>query len=229
MSSSPARHALDTANLIAQPAPHCCHGLPANMGIGLVIVVIMAVAQTASSELTGAGLASLKAPFFTMWLHTAFMIFVMPVTAACEAVGLLTAKGPGWRTSIQANLWDGAAPTIGRWCWLPPLVQHAAGLYVLWVAANYAYAGGLVFASASLVTAVFSSCSAFVALLSRVWLKERMTLGKVASVVLAVGGVLVLGLTTHSKGQGLNPALGVMFGLVSSISAAVYKVAFKVA
>ena len=216
---------LDTAKLLAGAARRrYCLCLPHNMGVGLVIVCVMAAAQTSSSELTGAGLASLQAPFFTMWLHTAFMIFLLPITLALQAIGL--SAGEHNMRNLHSDLWEGLAPgrSSGR---VPPLVWKAAGFYVLWVAANYAYAVGLVFASAGLVVAVFSSCSAFVALLSRLWLKEQMTVGKLGSVVLAVSGVLVLGVTTHSAAQGTNPALGVLFALLSSISAAVYKVAFK--
>ena len=58
-------------------------------------------------------------------------------------------------------------------------------------------------------------------------LAETMTPGKWLSVALAVGGVLVLGLSRHSGAQGRSPPVGVMLALLSSVSAAVYKVGFK--
>ena len=225
--------------------PRRCCGLPPRLGAGLVVVLIMAGSQTASSELTKIGLASLHAPFFMMWVHTSFMVFVLPIALALHACGTGCAaarvRPPSWRE----ELWDGGGAggrlvTCGlRWrlvltpprcCQqsVPPLIALAAGFYVLWVAANYSYASALQFASAGIVTSIFSSCSAFVALFSRVLLGEPMNVAKVMSVGLAVGGVLVLGLArSDGAGTGASPLLGVLLALVASLSAAVYKVLFK--
>lgn len=242
------------AHEASPPTPSRCCGLSPRLGVGLVVVLIMATSQTASSELTKIGLASLHAPFFTMWTHTSFMLFVLPVALALEACAAAVCGGsrraearsasgerPATR-SLREELHDDGG--VGAWlralglrrcalvlvpsrtCRLcaPPLLLLAAGFYVFWVAANYCYSAALMFASPGVVTAIFSSCrrapaschepatttlaterlsshcalppcSAFVALLSRIMLAEPMNSGKVASVVLAVCGVLVLGIT----------------------------------
>ena len=230
------------------PRRCCCCCCPRHLALGLVIVCIVAATQTASSELTHVGLASLHAPFFTMWVHTSFMLLVLPVVVCGQRLyGCLAphaaAATVGQQRPILLEMWDdGLAPADGpngaeppcalRWrprC-MPPLLWLAFCFYACWVAANYCYARALLSASPGLVTSVFSSCSAFVALLSRLWLHEPMGLAKLLSVALAVGGVLTLGLAHGVAGAGHDsPMLGMLLALGSSLSAAVYKVAYKVA
>ena len=183
-----------------------------SLTVGLCVVAVIAAAQTCSSEMTSEGLASLDAPFFTMWVHTGFTVFVLPITLALPCRELEP-------KSLKEEFWGEQRATAV----VPEIVKLALKFYGLWVAANYCYAHGLNNASPGLVTSVFSSCSAFVAIFSRLWLGEEMTAGKVGAVVLAVAGVLALGLAQES-GQGANPTLGVLFALGSSVSAAVYKV-----
>jgi drug/metabolite transporter (DMT)-like permease len=210
---------------VSASTPRC---LSRQLASGMVIVCIMAASQTLSSELTSAGLEHLNAPFFTMWLHTAFMVFVFPISLGIQALKTRQCRSASsvWRLEISTPLVPSRV-LVQPPC-IPPLAWLAMQFYLWWVAANYLYARALVEASPSLVTATFSSCSAFVAVFSRLWLQEPMTLGKVTSVTLAVGGVFVLGMSKHSSVQGSNPPLGVLFALFSSVSAAIYKVAFKV-
>ena len=217
---------------------HCYYGLPRPVVHGLVVVCVMAASQTASSELTHAGLHALHAPFFTMWVHTSFMVLVLPLVAGAQClISCVDPRTSRWSTRpLQAELWDDDSTSSGSWLvWqyrpacIPPLVWLAFCFYVIWVAANYCYAHALIFSSPGLVTSVFSSCSAFVALLSWVWLREAMTPAKLTSVALAVGGILVLGLAHGVRAEGHNPLIGMLLALSSSVSAAVYKVAFKVA
>ena len=155
--SSPAS---DTAMLLAPPERRLCGCLPRSLAVGLVVVLVMASAQTASSELTRVGLANLEAPFFTMWLHTSFMLLVLPITATLQALGCVPReRATSWRSVLyDDSLASTGEPPTSRLAYMPPLVARAACFYVLWVAANYCYARALVFASAGLVTAVFSSC-----------------------------------------------------------------------
>jgi len=46
----------------------------------------------------------------------------------------------------------------------------------------------------SIVTAIFSSCPAFVAVLSFVILKEKMNVLKILSILLSIGGILIISL-----------------------------------
>lgn len=74
----------DTVQLLVRPDSRLqwlgC--IQRKLAIGLVVVFVMAVSQTLSTELTSAGLSKLNAPFFTMWLHTSFMVFVFPITVS---------------------------------------------------------------------------------------------------------------------------------------------------
>jgi solute carrier family 35 protein F3/4 len=192
----------------------------------LLVVFIMAGAQTASSELTSLGLSHLNAPFFTMYIHTVFMVMLAPLMALFEWCCSSTASKAS-RDTWRSTLWLDGQPQEGV-C-VPPLAWLAAEFYLYFVPANYAYARALVYASPGLVTATFSSCSAFVAVLSYFWLNEPMTGAKIASVGLAIAGILVPVYSFSNGGlaQGKSPSLGVAFALLSSVSAAVYKVLYK--
>ena len=193
----------------------------------------MAISQSAAAELTKVGLGALRAPFFTTWVHTAFMIFVLPSiliiekgTAVCGSVVQPSTKkidmwddgNVGSRLHACGLRWHVALPSARPRCCkcIPPLLLMSMCFYVLWMSANYCYSSALTYSSAGIVTAVFSSCSAFVAILSRLVLNERMCPCKVTSVLLAVAGVCMLGLI---KAGSSNPAMGVLLGLGSSISA----------
>jgi len=91
----------------------CC---PRHLALGLLIVCIIAVTQTASSELTHVGLASLHAPFFTMWVHTSFMLLVLPLVVCGQRVyDCLASRGAAVRQqrSILLEMWDDGMPGEG--------------------------------------------------------------------------------------------------------------------
>ena len=97
-------------------------------------------------------------------------------------------------------------------------------LLVLWVLANFMYTMALGKISAADVTALFSSCSAFVFILSVVLLAEPVSMVRILSVGLSIGGIVLMSVTDHTDGGNVT---GCVLAILSALSAALYKVLLK--
>lgn len=62
---------------------------------------------------------------------------------------------------------------------LKSLLKYVGPFCLLWMLTNYSYVRALGFIRAADVTALFSSCNAFVYVFSLIWLKERLGVVKV--------------------------------------------------
>eukprot|EP00055_Hartaetosiga_balthica_P001891 m.138852 g.138852 ORF g.138852 m.138852 type:complete len:449 (-) comp17326_c0_seq1:220-1566(-) len=114
-----------------------------------------------------------------------------------------------WRTSLK--WWE--------------VLAYVLPFLLLWTLANYLYVKALTYMSATDVTAVFSATPTFVYILSMWLLGERASVLRVLAVIFTVGGVVSI-----SVGENVDHVTytGVLLTLGASISAAVYKVLFKV-
>ncbi|KAA0172032.1 hypothetical protein FNF28_00349 [Cafeteria roenbergensis] len=117
-------------------------------------------------------------------------------------------------------------------------IAAGALFWALWSAANGSYTFALASLSPAVVTALFNTAPAVVALESLCLLlpseRPSSAVATVASVVLAVGGAAMVTLGTVGSGAaGFSPgdagraALGVALSLVAAVSAGTYKVLFR--
>ena len=117
-------------------------------------------------------------PYLVTFVNHAFMALLLPVVLLWRCV-----RGkPGWRAGIPGEL-SLSSSQLG--CIL-------FGLSVVYFMGDYAWYMGLARASVTVGTAVFNSNCVFVYVFSVLLLKERLSLFKVLSVLVAVGGVVCL-------------------------------------
>ena len=62
---------------------------------------------------------------------------------------------------------------------LKSLIKYVGPFCLLWMLTNYSFVGALGVIRAADVTALFSSCNAFVYVFSLIWLRERLGIVKV--------------------------------------------------
>mmetsp|Transcript_13783 Transcript_13783/g.29038 ORF Transcript_13783/g.29038 Transcript_13783/m.29038 type:complete len:457 (+) Transcript_13783:107-1477(+) len=237
---------------------------------GISLVGVVCASQVLSALTSQIAVHSLDAPFFLMWIHTLMMVLMWPLGLVLEAAAIPVAGG-SWcccrngsrnpNNAVAPAVVDGDDGGVARKDRIALLVRDArhklpgmigwiVGLfYPLWVGANYCYVAALRHVPASTMVSVFGSCTAFVAVEERIWLRpsKPCTVTRVLAVVLAVGGVVAYGIlggsesgsgNSHPRGgdgdedesnnnNNNNLLAGVFLGTCSSLAAATYKVAFK--
>ena len=158
--------------------------------LGLLIVFIIACSWVGSTQ-TGKSAYSnnFKAPFFSMWFGTAWMMSLFPLSA------------PFYFLTQKRSIKDLLKLEIYLFAYLiNPLVlnSHSKQVFspdgltvkdvlsstvlfgIIWGATNYMYSRALMTMSATDVTALFSSAPAFVFLFSMCILKEKLLILRVS-------------------------------------------------
>lgn len=174
--------------------------------IGNLIILGISVSWVASTQIsqriqTG---DNFYCPFFMIWFSTGWLII-------CFFTSLLKFE----------KLKQSLAKIELSWI---RLFFLSIVFYVLWIVANYLYIFALQLMNASDVTAIFSSVNAFVFIFSIFVLKEKINLMKSASVFFSIFGIVLIALA-NAEFEGT--AKGIIFTLISAISAALYKVYLK--
>ncbi|XP_078608802.1 solute carrier family 35 member F3-like [Branchiostoma floridae x Branchiostoma japonicum] len=185
--------------------------------LGTPIVLGIAVSWVGSTQFAQSTFsATFDGPFFNMWFSTVWMMACFPVyTAACVLL-----KGQSCRQVYREN-----EPIFGAdGLTLRTLLVKAGFFLLLWAGTNYLYIRALKEIPATDVTALFSSCNAFVYVFSIVLLRERLYIGRILSVLMAMGGIVLIANASGFKGPSL---LGVVLSVGAAIGAALYKVLFK--
>jgi len=190
-------------------------------GLGIVIVALIVVSQVCATEISSDSLKKFKSPFFVMYLHTTFMVFMTPMHM------IAFGRSSGGYTLLQDDENDSSGSSRVPRNFLRILLVF----YPLWVCANYMYALSYSRIAPSITNAVFSSCTAFVSIFSVLLLpkeKKRFGIVRLLSVAFAVGGVLAISLGKSGNGKSSSPSFeGVIFALLASLAAALYKVLLK--
>ena len=75
---------------------------------------------------------------------------------------------------------------------LKSLIKYVGPFCLLWMLTNYSYVRALGVIRAADVTALFSSCSAFVYVFSLIWLRERLGIVKVRRYGALLGSKLIM-------------------------------------
>jgi len=180
---------------------------------GALVIAGIALAWVGSSQMTQSiQHKGLSAPFFIMWFSTSWEMVCYPLIIIQHCITRTDGEGLSFRR-LGINL-----P-------IKTVLMRTPVFWALWAAANYMYvrALGMPGFSATLVTAVFSICPAFVFLLSRLLLGEPCNLIRGVAVLLSLGGGRVI-----SPGKGINcndaSTQGVLLTLAAAMAAATYKV-----
>lgn len=187
---------------------------------GLAIVVGIGVSWTATTQFAQAaqsrGPHPLQAPFFIVYLHTLFK------TLLALPLAVRAAHMRSW-----APFLDKPAPVP-----LPRIAARAAALCVVATLTNCAYVRALEHASASIVTALFSTAPMFVLALSTLLLAARPRLLAALAAACSVTGVLCVtqpwrALQSTGAAQPAGAWQGTVLPLCAAMGAALYKVSFK--
>lgn len=185
--------------------------------LGLLIVFIIACSWVGSTQ-TGKSAYSnnFKAPFFSMWFGTAWMMSLFPLSAPFYFLTQKRSIKDLLNHSKQVFSPDGLT--------VKDVLSSTVLFGIIWGATNYMYSRALMTMSATDVTALFSSAPAFVFLFSMCILKEKLLILRLGSVVLVVSGI-----TLFAYADGFQPSniIGVILSVGSAIGAATYKVLLK--
>lgn len=184
---------------------------------GAVIVIGIALSWVGSTQFAKSTYSpTFNAPFFTTWFSTCWMVAVFPAfylfSLTKRRKGILQfyresetvfgSTGLNWKTFIKYS---------GQFC-------------MIWMIANYSYVTALGKIDAADVTAMFSSCSAFVYVLSWLLLDERVSIIRFFAVALSIGGIVLMASVEGFTGPS---AVGVLYSVTAALAAALYKVLFK--
>ena len=161
--------------------------------VGGISASWVASTQLSQTLVSHGGEAS-GANFFLVWFSTSFNLLLVP---ALWGVDRASSGSLRLRDALR---WGGVGLPLRR------IGRAALVLYPLWVGANYLYVRALTLATAATVTAVFSTTPAVVAVLSRFVLREPFWPLKVAAVLLAVLGVLVVDLAPTLSAASDDPS-----------------------
>lgn len=201
---------------IQQGLTHPHHIDTKKMLIGIAIVVGIAISWVGSTQFAQSTYsADFNAPFFITWFSTAWMLVVFPLYFLPS---LLRGK------RISSFYRESETVFGNRGLQVRTLFQYVGPFCLLWMLTNYSYVRALGVIRAADVTALFSSCNAFVYIFSLIWLQEKLGIVKISAVVLCIGGIVMM---AYAEGfEGPN-AVGVVLSVGAAIGAALYKVWFK--
>ncbi|XP_077990056.1 solute carrier family 35 member F4-like isoform X1 [Glandiceps talaboti] len=187
--------------------------------IGLLIVIGIAISWVGSTQFTQSTYSEkFDAPFFVVWFSTIWMSVCYPgYFLPTFAFG----RNRGHAKVIFSEN-ESVFGTHGLCCLT--FFKYVGPFCVCWAATNYMYVYALGNISAADVTALFSSNTAFIYLLSWVVLNEKFVPLKVLATVLSIAGLVVMAYADGFEGP---TAVGVILSIGAAIGAAIYKVFFK--
>lgn len=184
--------------------------------IGIAIVIGIAISWVGSTQLAQSTYsADFNAPFSIIWFSTAWMLVVFPLYFLPSFL-----RG----RTITSFYRESEAVFGNQGLQVRTLIRYVGPFCLLWMLTNYCYVRALRVIQAADVTALFSSCNAFVYIFSLIWLKESLGIIKLLAVVLCMGGIVMM---AYAEGfEGPN-AVGVILSVGAAVGAALYKVWFK--
>ncbi|CAL2040073.1 unnamed protein product [Caenorhabditis brenneri] len=157
-----------------------------------------------------------NAPYFMMWFNTNLMLLCFPVYIFVDKLrskrSINEIAGETFRTFGKKKGFS-----------IRNLFIYVTPFLVFWVGANYPYVRALLLITPSVATSISACNAAFVYILAIFLLGDTINIFKIFSVVLAIGGVVVISLDNEMRIEWL----GIFCAFLSAFMAAVYKVSFK--
>ena len=145
-----------------------------------------------------------------------------PVTRIALAEGMGAVEVAFWRAALAAGIFAVHAAAIGRFRIAPRDVPAVVAFGVAGVAGLMAcYARAVEAGGAALAAILLYTAPAWVALLSAVFLRERMTARKLLALGVATAGVAGIAASSGGGGIRLTPT-GIGWGLASGLAYATY-------
>ncbi|XP_006817782.1 solute carrier family 35 member F4-like [Saccoglossus kowalevskii] len=187
--------------------------------IGLFIVIGIAVSWVGATQFTQSTYTDeFDGPFFNVWFSTTWML-VCYLGYFPPAFFLGRNK---WHARLIYSEDEAVFGEAGLTLW--NYFRLIAPFGICWAVTNYMYTYALGFIAAADVTALFSSNTAFIYILSILWLNELITPVKVLATIFSIAGVVLM-----AAGDGFlrSTAVGVALSVGAAIGAALYKVLFK--
>eukprot|EP00111_Clytia_hemisphaerica_P004135 TCONS_00011829-protein len=189
---------------------------------GLILVVLIAVSWTGFTQFGRSVYdKDFKSPYFTAWFSICFQVSMYPIFM----VPLMCQKTP---FRIRTFLRQTAEIFGTRGFCLRSVVVFLlrysipfTAINLMW---NYFYYRSLKELNAGVVATVFASQSTFVYILSLIFLKDKFFILRMSSVLLSLGGIILMG---HGEGFDNPHTLGILFAALAALMAAIYQVAFK--
>lgn len=206
----------EMSNSVQEVLPHSPEIDNKKMLIGVLIVIGIAISWVGSTQLAQSAFsADFNAPFLITWFSTSWMSTVFPLY-------ILPSLLRGIR--IRSFYRECEAVFGTRGLQLRTVFQYVGPFCLLWMVTNFLYVSALGVIPATDVTALFSSCNAFVYIFSLIWLKEKLAIVKMVAVTTCIGGIVLMAYAEGFKGPN---AVGVTLSAGAAVGAALYKVWFK--
>eukprot|EP00794_Sanderia_malayensis_P017531 gene17531-19281_t len=184
---------------------------------GVLIVIGIAFSWVGTTQFAASTYTkTFNAPSFTSWFMTSWMTLAYGPIALWSALSGTTSIKKTYRLSEQVFGTNGLCPRSWFKITLP--------FGIIWSTANYSYLRALGKIAATDVTALFSSCNAFVYIFSLLLLPEPFRVIRILSVIMSMSGIVMIAYADGFKGPTFE---GVALSILAAISAALYKVLFK--
>eukprot|EP00111_Clytia_hemisphaerica_P004134 TCONS_00011826-protein len=214
----------DTPYLIPPPddeARKCgCKNETFRLAIGLVLVFMIAISWTGATQFGRSVYdVNFDAPYLTAWFVMCFQCVIFPLSLLAF-VGRRKKLREYWNKSMELFGPDGL--TLRGF--LKFGLIYALPLNIISILANYLFYRALKSLNPSTVASIFSAQSAFVYALSIIFLKEKFFFTRLTSVLLSVGGIVLMG---HGEGFQNASTVGVILTAIAALCAAIFQVAFK--
>lgn len=208
------RKTLDSDNIAQKKST------PVVIFINATIIGLVAVTWCLSTQFSKTALnfdkKNFNAPYFMMWFNTNLMLLCFPVYVFVDKLrsrrDIGEIVGETFRTFGRKKGFS-----------VRNLFVYVTPFVVFWVGANYPYVRALLLITPSVATSISACNAAFVYILAIILLGDKINIFKIFSVVLAIGGVVVISLDNEMRIEWL----GILFAFISAFMAAVYKVSFK--
>ncbi|PIC33645.1 hypothetical protein B9Z55_013551 [Caenorhabditis nigoni] len=193
---------------------------PVVIFINFAIVALVAITWCLSTQFSKTALnfdkKNFNAPYFMMWFNTNLMLLCFPAYIIVDKIRSRRSVGDIVGETFRTFGKKKGFSIRNMFVYVTPFV-------FFWVGANYPYVRALLLITPSVATSISACNAAFVYILAIILLGDTFNIFKIFSVVLAIGGVVVISMDNELKIEWL----GILFAFLSAFMAAVYKVSFK--
>eukprot|EP00026_Physarum_polycephalum_P010491 Phypoly_transcript_10655.p1 GENE.Phypoly_transcript_10655~~Phypoly_transcript_10655.p1 ORF type:complete len:372 (+),score=40.13 Phypoly_transcript_10655:82-1197(+) len=198
--------------LLPPVAPPARKKRPVDYLVCALVVIFMVASAQLSSMLQVK--YHFNNPAFIIWFSTSWLIFCFPLQII-NHICLQHHKG-----SIVEIL--GGIHTLKK------NVKWAPLFTIFWYLANYLFVWGIAYTNVPSSLTIEQLATVFVFILSVIFLKEVATIGKIMSVLICIGGVILVAFSDKKNiNEGRSPLKGDLLIVGSCCATALYMVTYK--